>query len=324
MSQINPEKPSYETMQQAVEWFVVLNDEDVTEQDRTNWNRWLQEPQHAKAWKLVENVHQRFSQAEHLGGKAGVSRSLKAARKDRISRRRLLQTGSALGLLGWLSWQYTPIGTMPQRLTADYASQTGEVKPVTLRDGGELWLNTASAVNIKYTRQQRVVELLSGEILIQTGADQLNRPFSVSTAQGSLRALGTQFAVRDHGERIFVAVYEGAVEIQTLHGQSLIVKAGQQTTFSDAVIEPSVAADPARKSWSEGIIVANDIPLHELVAELNRYQHGYLNVAPDVANLTIMGTFPVDQPEHALSMLEDSLPVAVHYTAPWWISIERK
>lgn len=324
MSQINLDQPSYECMQQAVEWFVVLNDQEVSEQDRTDWQRWLQEPQHAEAWQLVESVNQRFSMAGYDTGRKSVGHSLKAARQDRISRRRVLQAGGVLGLFGWLSLQYTPMGTMAIRASADYASQTGEIKPITLQDGSQLWLNTASAINVQYSAQQRLIELVSGEILIQTGVDALKREFLVATAQGTLRALGTQFTVREQDDKTFVAVYEGAVEILTQQGQSQVVQAGQQTSFSVDTVMPLVAADPARQAWSDGLIVANDISLRELVAELGRYRQGYLTVDPAVADQRVIGTFPIDKPDHALSMLEDSLPVKVQAPVPWWVSISKK
>jgi len=324
MSQINPDSPSYHTMQEAAEWFVTLNDPEVTEHDKARWQLWLQNSENAQAWQLVEKVHQRFSMTEHNAGRQSISHSLKAAQKDRISRRQLLQNGSLLGLAGWICLQYTPLRSVPIRLSADQISQTGEIKSITLQDGSMLWLNTASAINTLYNTQQRQIELLAGEILIQTIKDPLKREFSVSTAQGLIRALGTRFTVREKNDHIFVAVYEGAVEIRTRSGQTQHIPSGQQTWFSANTLAPVTPADPARQIWSEGLIVANDIPLRELADELSRYRMGYLGVAPEVENLNVIGTFPVNKPDHALSMLEDSLSVKIHAPFPWWVSIDKK
>ncbi|HCE41703.1 MAG TPA: hypothetical protein DEV80_16760, partial [Alcanivorax sp.] len=81
------------------------------------------------------------------------------------------------------------------------------------------------------------------------------------------------------------------------------------------------AADPARQAWSQGLIVANDLPLGELVAELARYRHGHLGVDPAVAHLRALGTYPAGRPDLALTMLENALPVRARQPLPWWVTI---
>ncbi|WYX51809.1 hypothetical protein WJ971_08940 [Achromobacter xylosoxidans] len=58
-----------------------------------------------------------------------------------------------------------------------------------------------------------------------------------------------------------------------------------------------------------------------LVNELGRYRKGYLGVAPEVADMLVMGVFPADDPDRALDLLERNLPVRVQRPLPWWTSI---
>ncbi len=58
------------------------------------------------------------------------------------------------------------------------------------------------------------------------------------------------------------------------------------------------------------------------MAELARYRHGHLAVDPAVAGLPVMGTYPLDDTDRALAMLEAALPVRVRRRLPWWVTLE--
>ena len=103
----------------------------------------------------------------------------------------------------------------------------------------------------------------------------------------------------------------------------MLIEAGQQTTFSQDRIQPPTSADHAREAWAQQLIVANDISLASLVEELSRYQYGHLAAAPAVAELRVMGTYPADQPELALAMLEKALPIKINRLLPWWVTLDK-
>lgn len=317
--------PSHATLQEAAEWFVVINDHQAADKDKEAWKTWLdQHPSHSQAWQYVEKVHQRFNSAQSLAGKQPLSRSLKAAQHDRISRRKLLQSTSALGLLALIGWQHDTIQRHSRHYIAEHRAITGEILHHTLDDGGTLWINSSSSVNVNYSNSARSIELLRGEIYIETSKDPYQRPFTVTTAQGQLKALGTAFTVEEQADSTLIAVFEGAVEVKTAQGQHRVILAGQQAWFSSRHISPITIADNARKAWPFGVILANDIPLADLVNQIRRYYSGYISVDPEVAELSIMGTFPAKKPEHALSMLESALPVKVNSPFPGWITIRKK
>ncbi len=322
--------PGHALLQQAATWFATLGDEAVTAQQRADWQHWHDEDaQHRLAWQFVETVGQRFQQASRLGEPGEVSNTLDTVRSDRISRRKALRGLGGLGAIcvsGYLGWRFTPVVNIAKEQTlawrADHHTATGESRKITLPDGGQLWLNTASAINTQYRAERRQIKLLSGEILIETARDLQQRPFLVTTAQGFVQAIGTRFTVRELKGATFLAVYQGAVKIHTHSGQGLLIEAGQQTTFSQDRIQPPTRADHAREAWAQHLVVANNISLASLVAELNRYQYGHLAVAPAVAELRVMGTYPADQPELALAMLEKALPIKVNRLLPWWVTLE--
>jgi len=92
--------------------------------------------------------------------------------------------------------------------------------------------------------------------------------------------------------------------------------------ISAQAIAAAQPAQRARRAWASGLIVADDISLRELAGELSRYQRGHLGVDPAIANLKVMGTYPADDPGHALAMLENALPIRVNHLLPWWVTLE--
>lgn len=74
-------KPNYQALQQAAKWFATLNDEGVTEADKSRWQIWLNgHPEHQQAWRYVEGVGERFKKAQHQAGPEGVANILSASR----------------------------------------------------------------------------------------------------------------------------------------------------------------------------------------------------------------------------------------------------
>ena len=61
--------------------------------------------------------------------------------------------------------------------------------------------------------------------------------------------------------------------------------------------------------------------LDELVAELARYRHGHLGVAPEAAGLRVMGTYPLDDPDRTLQLLARALSLRVERKLPWWTTL---
>ncbi|WP_306430682.1 FecR family protein [Bordetella genomosp. 10] len=164
-----------------------------------------------------------------------------------------------------------------------------------------------------------------GEILIDTAQDPRQRPFYVDTAHGRLRALGTRFDVRQGaGAQTRLAVYEGAVEVHTRAGATAIVRAGSQVRYDADGVSAAAPADLAREAWTRGVLIAQNVPLADVVDELRRHYRGYLNLAPEAAGLRVFGSYPANDPDQALAMLESVMPIRVRRPLPWWVSIEAR
>lgn len=112
------------------------------------------------------------------------------------------------------------------------------------------------------------------------------------------------------------------MEIRTNAGRTLQVHDGQAATFDTQQIRALAGADPMREAWVHDVVPADHIRLADLLAELGRYRHGHLGVAPEVADIRVMGVFPTDDTDRALAMLEQTLPIRVRRRLPWWTTVE--
>lgn len=311
---------------QAAGWLTLLMSTEATRRDQQRWQQWrAAHPDHDRAWTHIEAVTQRFKMLEPRAGYQTLSPYAGAVASGRRKALNLLLWGSVAGATGLLA---SRTQTWQQQM-ADYRTGTGEQRTVTLADGSRILLNTASAVNVRFDGEQRLVRLVAGEVLIVTshalGADATpdGRPFVVQTGQGSIRALGTRFSVRQQGEQTRVAVQEHAVEITLAEdGQAQVLQAGQQTSFSRASIGRPLPVPEGDGSWARGQIVANDMPLGDFLAELGRYRPGLVRCDPAIAGLRFSGVFPLQDTDRILSTLPRVLPVQVRLRTRYWVTVE--
>jgi transmembrane sensor len=314
------QKLSHASLQEAAHWYVQLQDENLAPHLRNQWQRWLdQHGDHQAAWHYVQRVGQRFAPLQGDGAAAG--RALREHDAGRFSRRTGLKSLLVLGvgsLLGWRVWH----GASFSSWGADVATGIGEVRETRLADGSQLWLGAQSAVDLEFSSFSRLLTLRFGELLVETAHDP-HRPFYVDTAQGRMQALGTRFAVCQHEEVTRLDVYAGAVEVCTAQSRERrVVQAGQQVDFTAVGIGATAPAQSAGQSWVHHRLDAEGMPLAQLLQTLGRYRHGHLGWHPQVANLSVMGTFPLDDTDRALALLQAALPIRVQRVAPWWVSVE--
>jgi len=317
----------FDSLSQAAEWYATLRSGTASERERQAWRAWLaQRPEHAAAWRHIEQVSNRFDPLRMEGaGRAAVA-GVTAAR-GAPGRRRVLGGAAGLagvGLLGWMGWRAAPLPEWVAALRADHHTDVGQRRRLTLADGTQVWLNTRSALDVDYRRDARTLTLLAGEALIETAHDAARRPFYVRTRFGRMQALGTRFTVRLAQDQADLDVFDGAVLVVNANGASRQVPAGRRVHFDGAAISDAQPADRAREAWRRGVLLADNLPLGALAEELGRYRRGHISVAPEVADLAVMGVYPANDPDRALAMLEQALPIRVRQPLPWWVTIQAR
>lgn len=309
-------------LQEAAEWFALLRSEDAGEADRDRWRAWLEaRPANGKAWQQVEQIECQFRLLP--GTLAHDALAAPGQRRRKLAKSMaMLCVSMAAG--GALLASRQGRSTMAS-LTAQYRSDFGASRQVTLADGTSVWLNSASAMDVIYDAGRRIILLHSGEILVQSAPDTQRpaRPLAVQTRHGRMRALGTRFTVQMTNADTVIAVFEGAVEVSPADSKiSRVVSADSGLRFGNDWIGRPAPCDESSAAWSRGLLTPDNMRLDDFLAELGRYRRGYLGCAPDVAGLRLVGVYPLADTDRILNTLAATLPVQVRRILPWWVIVE--
>lgn len=336
---IPPIEPIAEAIRhQAAAWLVELQGDEASEATLRRWRAWREaHPEHERAWQHVEAFRARLQRVPSTLAHATLGNTAADASPGR--RRQAIKTlAVALFATGgaWMLAEHQPW----RPWTADVRAGTGERLARTLPDGTRVTLNASTAIDIHFTADERTVHLLRGEVLVETAHDPLAgsagagspppRPFAVQTRQGRIRALGTRFTVRDlagdadgHSR---IAVFEGAVEVRPARvtGRSLVLQAGQQGQLTRDVASDAGPASEDVLAWTQGMIVAQDMPLGAFLAELARHRPGHLACDPAAAGLKVTGTYPTADTDRVLDMLATTLPVRLEFVTRYWVTVRQR
>lgn len=308
--------PSQAQVDQAIEWLVKLRYDSPGPRTEQQFQRWLaSHPQHALAWQRVSSLGDELASLP-----AELSRqTLAGSERRRMSRRDHLKLLSLLALgagVGWAARE--PLG-LPA-LMADSRTATGERRELLASDGSLIRLNTASAIDLRYSAEQRRLNLLRGEVSLDGNAND-NRPFNIDTHVGALSTLGGQLLLRKNAQGLLLAVRRGEVTLFPATAAAHRVKPGEVLqVFAQGDFQPAnLHGDPW--GWTDGVLSVQQMPLGEFTDELARYRPGVLRCAPEVAGLKVSGTFQLADTDQVLLLVARSLPVRVDYRTRFWVSI---
>lgn len=302
---------------QAVHWLLEMQQGTLTPRQQAAWQQWLNaHSEHQRAWEHIQRVNQRLR-----GTPSPLAHATLTAPTS--SRRQALKLLLLLGAGSAAAWGLRRQHILPP-LTADYRSPVGQRRQVQLADGSQLQLNTGSAVDVHFDGEQRLVRLLEGEILLSANAG--SSALQVLTGQGLLSSQAARVNVRQFNDHTQVAVLKGRVEVMpnTYSGLPLVVEAARQVNFTRKGWDTPRATDANSGAWAEGMLMAAHMRLEDFLDELGRYRRGQLNCDPQVANLLISGSYPLDDSERILDLLEISLPVKVRRFTRYWVTVQAR
>jgi transmembrane sensor len=194
---------------------------------------------------------------------------------------------------------------------------------VRLADGSTVTLGADSAISVRLDEHGRHVRLRRGEAMFDVVHDQ-SRPFDVRAADTTIIDLGTTFTVKAAPGAVRVNVIQGAVKVQKDEPVLIAAfappaparKISRGERLESRQGEPLQAlpdADPAQAApWARGRLVYENASLAEVVADLNRYVPGHIELAsPGLGEMRVTAALNQDQVGQFLSSLPNTLPVRV-------------
>ncbi|MEM1114220.1 MAG: FecR domain-containing protein [Pseudomonadota bacterium] len=309
-------------------WRSRVDTNDLSEAQRREFNHWMSDPLHARAYAEAELLW-------HALGRSEIRAASPASRRW-LPARGLLAT-AALLLVGVMLWQWAQGPAEQGTGVVTLQTPVGEVSTFSLEDGSQLTLGARSELTVNLGEGHRRLELVFGEAFLEVSEDP-DRPLTVRSGAAIVRVTGTAFNVKRMGDSLRVGVVEGSVDV--MHPRELDAYAesssvwapqaaaplevaklqgGEQVLVSrdlglgeiEAVSESDIAA------WRHGKLVFFRAPLADLAQEFNRYSTLTLSVAESARDLRLTATFDAADlaadAEAALSVLEEALPVSIDY-----------
>jgi transmembrane sensor len=202
-----------------------------------------------------------------------------------------------------------------------YETRVGGFSRIVLEDGSVIDLNTNSDMRVRLTADRRDVQLLRGEGRFQVAHDR-QRPFVVTAADASVRAVGTAFSVRlRDASQVDVLVAEGTVAVAS----STVPHAPPVTAGEAAVLQPNHMSvrhvEPevvqSRLAWTSGRLQFRGETLADAAAEFNRYNRRQIRLADaSLARLRVGGTFNATDPESFAAALSSAFRLQVASNDP--------
>ncbi|MEJ5282345.1 FecR family protein [Pseudomonas sp. MYb541] len=310
--------------EQAAEWLLRLHDGEWDEAQQQAFERWKQQgPHHAAAAARMETM---VSRMQALRGKKAPARAALNAAFAQPKTRRRKHALRALVLACSLAIPAAAllISPYPRQWMADVRNGPSQWQTLQLVDGSTLTLNGISAANLHFDSQQRRIELLQGEILVEVAHDS-TRPFVVQTPQGTLRALGTRFVVKREGDVTVLSMLHSRVAAQSVDGQqTLEVEAGSRALMHANQVRLAGTVEPSsiNEAWRRHQLVVENQPLPDVLDEIARHRSGRVQFdRAALQSLRVSAVIPLDDSDQALQLLAQTLPIRVQSYTPWLIVV---
>lgn len=288
-------------IEDALRWLVVLREDD-TPQSRAAFETWLAtDADHAAAWQRAQYVWQRSGVLEP---------AVKAAKVVSMPVRRAAPRWMRYAAAACLLFGLTGYVISSADLLADHRTATAELRSLSLKDGSEVQLGSATALSVEIGQGARIITLHRGEAHFSVAPDAA-RPFIVRAAGGETRALGTAFDVKIVSGGAVVTVTEHAVAVRAPDGQTGNAVEGQQIRYGAAGLSDAKAVDIAgAMAWRRNRLVFYDAPLGEVVADLERHRMGRIIVTDArLKTLPVTAVFDSAQTDAAIETIARTLPV---------------
>jgi transmembrane sensor len=316
----SPDQIPASVMEELIAWSVKLSSGSASAKDEEHFLQWrAQDPIHEAAWQKLHAMEQELV-AVPVNKRPIVTQTMALMEKhSRTTKQKQafkqigLLTGVAVCTLAFVLGQ---VGPWHQQ--THLATTIGERSTFTLSDGTQLTLNTNTSVDVHYALLKREIVLNAGEIYLETGKDTQGlfgrRSFWVNTKQTKLEAIGTKFSVYQKEENTRLHVTEGIVALHTGKHTPVRAYANESYSAQGTALPMRTESQQEPMAWLDGVIVAKQMRLDELMAELTRYQTLSVRFSSDTAGLQVSGVFQLNikQPaEHALNTIAQTLPIRV-------------
>ncbi len=312
---------------QAMTWVRRMASGEMTHADGDALREWARrDPAHAQAlasahrqWQQLTQAAQQSAAAEAAAAAMSAASACpapaRAAKPERETargfdpRRRWLLAGTAgaFATAAGVAVIGAPLGLFPSAaaLRADYHTGTGEQRTVALAGNVSVELNTRTSVAL-HAGNTPGIDLLSGEAAVDTMA--AAKPFEIVAGAGRTIAHRARIEVRNVAQKVCVTCVDGVAEVVHTAGR-VQLRARQQLVYDERALQSLVNVGAGdMPAWRDGYLRFAEVPLGEVIDEINRYRPGKVVLMSDkLAVRPVTGRFAIRSLDVAIGQIEHSL-----------------
>lgn len=304
-------------MDEAIAWHLGLN--EAGSEEWHHFVAWLEaDPEHQAAYDDLTMMDADVAEALESVPAPIRRRPNIIQANPRIWMKRTSWGGGALAAVAaaWLA--FLPLATPSTELYA-VSTQPGMQQLVTLADGTRVRLNGGTQVTLD-RKNPRVAIVDRGEAMFEV-VHHVDHPFEVRVNGMTLRDVGTVFNVRRDAGSVDVAVAEGSVMFQPEH-EALALTPGNALTIHDGSgkVELRHIQATAIGSWSQGRLEYRNIPLADVVGDVERSTGAQVRVSGALARQPFTGTLRTDRsPEEVVRSFAALVDGQLRQDGPKWV-----
>ncbi len=340
MAEIIPFKSRGSIDEDARYWLIRLDSNTISEVERRAFKDWQErDPRHQQRFEQLENVWRKSDSLRQLQKSEGEKLSYNRPTPEKRKQSKwwpAVAASVALMIVIVGLWRLVA-GPDVQA----YQTAVGERLTVTLEGGSVIELNTNTGIEVRNSDSIRAIRLLRGEAHFDVAADK-ERPFVVTTRNGSVRAVGTTFNISLRDNLLEVVVTEGVVEVAPdtvpAHAQSqgkskniatslsVSVSVGQKVAMVNNQIskveDVGVGAITRELAWRQGVLIFQDETMAEVIAEVSQHTTKRIIIVDlKTADIRVGGTFPLNDIDKTLAMLSMTFQLAVNQPSPGTVTL---
>ncbi|AYR24562.1 Fe2+-dicitrate sensor protein [Herbaspirillum rubrisubalbicans] len=288
----------------AITWEVLMRSGEASIEDQTRFAEWhAASAANRAAWQSLQQKltsFRSFGQSAQAQG-AGRQALLNAGQ----SRRRMLRnsfTGVVgLAVVGALGYR----GLQACGYDATLRTGTGELREAALNPDIGVTLDAGTIVDATATGWR----MESGQMLVN--AMHNRKPFDILSARGNLHASAARFSFSSYETHSLVAVVQGSATLTTPDGMVKMITQGDVVSLSEAGIERSSQSLANAVAWTEGLFVASDQAVADVIGVLRRHRQGVIRVTRKAAAKRVSGIFNMRMPDAVLRQLAETVALKV-------------
>jgi ferric-dicitrate binding protein FerR (iron transport regulator) len=192
--------------------------------------------------------------------------------------------------------------------TQSFETGIAQTKSFQLPDNSEVLLNASSKITFNEKKWDEKRDLtLEGEAYFQV---QKGKTFSVKTADGLVKVLGTHFDVKQRNNYYEVSCFEGLVSV-TYNNQTVKLPPGKTFRVINKQIEKTDDFDAQTPSWLQKESSFTRVPLNQVIAELERQYDIKIEVLGVDTSKLFTGSFTHTNQKTALESI--TIPLQLSY-----------